>query len=239
MNFANSLRPNARSTLFSTVRRQLACAGLALPVIPRVICCDQSHVETDECGAPEFFSNGSKLLVAPSTDGKLTRSPFGNSPPSARIFISQAPRCHAYAIHRDRPCLLAGGVGSHRGRMQGPRALSAHGRRALCQCLREPRLPACRNELEKRRGCFVLWRNQEWHGCRRSGLFFDRKLATDFDYRCKQAGQLASKMRFLSAPWVECWRAAHGCAMLPTQIVAPGISLHRLTEFRPAPGQPG
>ena len=33
-------------------------------------------------------------------------------------------------------------------------------------------------------------------------LFFDRKLAVDFDYRCKQAGQLASKMRFLSAPWV-------------------------------------
>jgi threonine aldolase len=33
-------------------------------------------------------------------------------------------------------------------------------------------------------------------------LFFDRALATDFDYRCKQAGQLASKMRFLSAPWV-------------------------------------
>jgi threonine aldolase len=33
-------------------------------------------------------------------------------------------------------------------------------------------------------------------------LFFDRSLATDFDYRCKQAGQLAAKMRFLSAPWV-------------------------------------
>jgi threonine aldolase len=33
-------------------------------------------------------------------------------------------------------------------------------------------------------------------------LFFDRSLATDFDYRRKQAGQLASKMRFLSAPWV-------------------------------------
>src|ERR1700739_1419675 len=37
-----------------------------------VICCDSSHVETDECGAPEFFSNGSKLLVAQSADGKLT-----------------------------------------------------------------------------------------------------------------------------------------------------------------------
>jgi threonine aldolase len=33
-------------------------------------------------------------------------------------------------------------------------------------------------------------------------LFFDRKLAVDFEYRCKQAGQLASKMRFLAAPWV-------------------------------------
>jgi len=33
-------------------------------------------------------------------------------------------------------------------------------------------------------------------------LFFNRALATDFDYRCKQAGQLASKMRFLAAPWV-------------------------------------
>ena len=33
-------------------------------------------------------------------------------------------------------------------------------------------------------------------------IFFDHQLATDFDYRCKQAGQLASKMRFLTAPWV-------------------------------------
>jgi threonine aldolase len=32
-------------------------------------------------------------------------------------------------------------------------------------------------------------------------LFFDRQLAVEFDYRCKQAGQLASKMRFLAAPW--------------------------------------
>ncbi len=33
-------------------------------------------------------------------------------------------------------------------------------------------------------------------------VFFNRELANEFDYRCKQAGQLASKMRFLSAPWV-------------------------------------
>ena len=36
----------------------------------------------------------------------------------------------------------------------------------------------------------------EWPSARRS-CFSIRKLAEDFDYRCKQAGQLASKMRFL------------------------------------------
>lgn len=33
-------------------------------------------------------------------------------------------------------------------------------------------------------------------------VFFDRDLAYEFDYRCKQSGQLASKMRYLAAPWV-------------------------------------
>ena len=33
-------------------------------------------------------------------------------------------------------------------------------------------------------------------------VFFNKSLAEEFDFRCKQAGQLASKMRFLAAPWV-------------------------------------
>jgi threonine aldolase len=51
-------------------------------------------------------------------------------------------------------------------------------------------------------------------------VFFDRDLAREFDYRCKQAGQLCSKMRFLAAPWVGllqdgAWlrHAAHANAM--------------------------
>jgi threonine aldolase len=32
-------------------------------------------------------------------------------------------------------------------------------------------------------------------------VFFDRELAREFDYRAKQGGQLASKTRFLAAPW--------------------------------------
>jgi threonine aldolase len=33
-------------------------------------------------------------------------------------------------------------------------------------------------------------------------IFFDKKIAREFDYRAKQAGQLGSKMRFLAAPWL-------------------------------------
>jgi threonine aldolase len=32
-------------------------------------------------------------------------------------------------------------------------------------------------------------------------VFFNRDRAAEFDYHCKQAGQLGSKMRFISAPW--------------------------------------
>ena len=51
-------------------------------------------------------------------------------------------------------------------------------------------------------------------------VFFDRELSQDFAYRVKQAGQLASKMRFISAPWVgllegDVWlrNASHSNAM--------------------------
>ena len=33
-------------------------------------------------------------------------------------------------------------------------------------------------------------------------VFFQKQVAAEFDYRVKQAGQLASKMRFLAAPWI-------------------------------------
>jgi threonine aldolase len=33
-------------------------------------------------------------------------------------------------------------------------------------------------------------------------VFFNRDLAAESDYRCKQAGQLYSKMRFMAAPWL-------------------------------------
>src|SRR5882762_6038910 len=37
-----------------------------------VICYEHAHIQDDECGAPEFFSNGTKLLGAPGEHGKIT-----------------------------------------------------------------------------------------------------------------------------------------------------------------------
>ena len=36
-----------------------------------ILCTEVAHVETDECGAPEFFSNGTKMLLVPGAKGKI------------------------------------------------------------------------------------------------------------------------------------------------------------------------
>jgi len=67
-------------------------------------------------------------------------------------------------------------------------------------------------------------------------VFFDRALAEGFEWRAKQAGQLASKMRLLAAPWVgllegDAWlvHARHANAMAARLAAAigrlPGVSL--------------
>ena len=135
-----------------------------------VICCDSAHVETDECGAPEFFSNGSKLLVAPSADGKLTPGAIRELATKRQDIHYPKPRVVTITQSTETgPRLHAGGAARHLRGLQGAWALSAHGRRALRQRLRQPGLHAGRNDLEERRGRALLRRHQERHGRRRSG----------------------------------------------------------------------
>ena len=168
-----------------------------------VICCDSAHVETDECGAPEFFSNGSKLLVAQHVDGKLTPEAIRelatkrqdiHFPKPRVVTITQSTetgRVYTVAELRaiSQECKLHG-LYMH---MDGARFANAC---AALQCT-----PA---ELTWKSGVDVLCFGGTKNGMAvgEAVLFFNRSLAADFDYRCKQAGQLASKMRFLAAPWV-------------------------------------
>jgi len=168
-----------------------------------VICCDASHVETDECGAPEFFSNGSKLLVAPAVEGRLT-------PEAIRELATKRQD-----IHYPKPRVVTITQPTETGRVYTlgeleaissackDYGLSLHmdGARFSNACASLSCSPA---ELTWRHGVDVLCFGGTKNGMAvgEAVIFFDRKLAVDFDYRCKQAGQLASKMRFLAAPWV-------------------------------------
>src|SRR3954466_13556320 len=55
-----------------TAANALALAQLCQP-FHSVICHRLAHIQTDECGAPEFFSGGSKLLLVDGPAGKIAR----------------------------------------------------------------------------------------------------------------------------------------------------------------------
>ena len=185
-----------------TAANSLALASLCQSY-HSVICCDLSHVETDECGAPEFFSNGSKLLAASSVDGKLTpdaihelatkRNDIHYPKPRAVTVTQPTETGRVYTIEELRAISA----------MCKRHGLSLHmdGARFANACASLGCSPA---DVTWRSGVDVLCFGGTKNGMAvgEAVLFFDRKLAADFDYRCKQAGQLASKMRFLSAPWV-------------------------------------
>ena len=53
----------------------LALAALAPPGTA-VFCHEEAHVIEDECGAPEFFTGGGKLVGVPGAGGKVTPDGF-------------------------------------------------------------------------------------------------------------------------------------------------------------------
>src|SRR5699024_8747831 len=54
-----------------TAANSLALASLCQPY-QSVICHELAHIHSDECAAPEFFSNGAKLLPLAGAEGRLT-----------------------------------------------------------------------------------------------------------------------------------------------------------------------
>jgi threonine aldolase len=185
-----------------TAANSLALASLGQSY-HSVICSSMAHVETDECRAPEFFSNGSKLLVAQASDGKLT-------PQAVRSLATSRAD-----IHFPKPRVVTITQPTETGQVytvEEIRALSAtcrdlglklhmDGARFAHACAHLDCSPA---DITWRAGVDVLCFGGTKNGMAvgEAVIFFDTALAEDFDYRCKQAGQLASKMRFLSAPWV-------------------------------------
>lgn len=186
-----------------------------------VICASSSHIETDECGAPEFFTGGTKILHVDGMQGKLDLHEV------ERLVTARQD------IHYPRPRVLSVSQSTELGTVYSVEEMRAihevsrrHGLLLHMDGARFANAVAALGVAPKD----ITWKvgvDVLCLGCTKIGapagevvIFFDRGMAAEFDYRCKQAGQLASKMRFLTAPlngliaggaWLR--HAAHANAM--------------------------
>jgi len=168
-----------------------------------ILCHEFAHVETDECGAPEFFSNGMKVLQLPGANGKIDpagiermvkkRSDIHYPKPRA-VSLTQATEVGTvYSVEEVKAIGSQSrslGLTLH---MDGARFANAAASLGV-----KPKAITWQAGVDVL--CFGGTKNGTPVGD--AVVFFNRDLADEFDYRCKQAGQLCSKMRFLSAPWV-------------------------------------
>lgn len=168
-----------------------------------IICHELAHIETDECGAPEFFSNGTKILLTTGNNGKV-------DPDQVEHLVTRRSD-----IHYPKPKVLSLTQATELGTVYTPEEL-----KALHTCARQHdlrlhmdgarfanalvSLDVAPAEITWKAGIDVLTFGGTKCGMSvgEAVVFFNKQMAEEFDYRCKQSGQLASKMRYLSAPWI-------------------------------------
>lgn len=186
-----------------------------------ILCHEIAHVEASECGAPEFFANGTKVLLLPGANGKVDPAAIQNAvnrrtdihyPKPRALSLTQASEVGTvYSLQELGALAEVARRFDLRIHMDGARFANA-----------VAALGVAPKEITWKAGVDVLCFGGTKNGLAvgEAVVFFNRQLAHEFDYRCKQGGQLASKMRFLSAPWVGmlqdgAWlrHAAHSNAM--------------------------
>lgn len=190
-----------------TAANSLALASL-VPPFGGVYCHDIAHINTDECGAPEFFSGGAKLLALTSADGKISAAQLAAPVAHARemgvhhvlpaaLSVSQATEWGTVYRREELAELAAAAHGyGLRVHMDGARFANAVAHLACT--------PA---EASWKCGVDVLSFGATKNGAlaAEAVIFFTPELAREFEMRRKRAGHLWSKMRFLSAQLTACF----------------------------------
>jgi threonine aldolase len=192
-----------------------AANALALSSVCRshhaIVCHEAAHLQTDECGAPEFFTGGAKLLLLKGAHGKLD--------PRAVEEVVEARRGD---VHFSKPAVLSLTESTEAGTVytrEEVAALADSGRRLGLKLHMDgarfanavASLDVAPRALTWEAGVDMLsfGGTKNGMGLAEAVVFFDRGLAEDFEYRRKQAGQLTSKMRYLSAPWPKLLEEGH------------------------------
>jgi threonine aldolase len=174
--------------------------GAITPPWGAVFCHEHAHIIDDECGAPEMFSGGAKLVGIPGAIGKiipaalrdtLARFPRGlvKQVQPAALCLSQATECGTIYTCAEIAELAAiahaAGVCVH---MDGARFANAL---IALDCT-----PA---DMTWKAGVDVLSFGATKNGALacEAVVFFDRQRAADFAYHRKRGGHTLSKGRFL------------------------------------------
>ena len=182
-----------------TAANALALAAVT-PPWGAVFCHEDAHIATDECGAPEFFSAGAKLVTLSGDEGKLwpdalekrlTGKGIVHNVQPAAISISQ--QSEAGTHYRPSEVAVLGNLARRHGV-----ALHMDGARFANAVVGLGCTPAA---ITWRAGVDVLSFGATKNGAlaAEAVVFFDRSKAAELGFRRKRAGHLMSKMRFLAA----------------------------------------
>lgn len=224
-----------------TAANALALSALT-PSYGKVFCHEMSHINTDECAAPEFFTGGAKLVSIASDDGKITPEALtsvirgkGNVHAAQPAALSITQSCEVGTVYQlDEIAVVAKTAHEHglNVHMDGARFANAL-----------VALNASAAEMTWKSGIDVLSLGGTKNGClaAEAVVFFNHDLAKSFPFLHKRSGQLLSKMRFVSAQLEayvsnDVWRrnAQHANAMaarLSQGLAAiPGIELEFPTQ---------
>lgn len=178
-----------------------------------VICHKNAHIQTDECGAPEFFTKGSKLLLIGGSDG----SPQRVRPMADKIEIGEAEAVVARQneLHSHTPRAISIAQATEFGTVYTRNEIAAIAEFARAREMflhmdgarfanAIASLSCAPKAITWEVGVDVLCFGGTKNGTAAGELviFFNSEISREFDYRLKQGGQLASKMRFLAAPWL-------------------------------------
>ncbi|MDV7339377.1 low specificity L-threonine aldolase [Terasakiella sp. A23] len=185
-----------------TASNSIALSALS-PSYGSIYCHRDSHINCDECGAPEFYTGGAKLVTLPGAHGKLhpgeleaalanTSDAVHHTQPAA-ISLSQASEAGTIyglgEIHRINEVAKERGMYLHMDGARFANALITAGCSAA--------------DLTWKAGVDVLSFGATKNGamCAEAVIFFNRDLAREAGFKRKRGGHLFSKMRYLAAQW--------------------------------------
>ena len=189
-----------RFVFSGTAANAIALSMLAYPH-EAVLAHNAAHICTDETGAPGFFGQGLGLIGLPGSSGKIDQKALeaaldepevGHRQPPAALSLTQSTEYGTVYTEEELRHLIepvkARGYGVH---LDGARLANA---------------AAAGFDLTQiaRLGVDVLVFGGAKAGglCTEAIVMFDKTLARRVDNRLKQAGQIASKARFLAAPFL-------------------------------------